>query len=195
MDCFGPPVGRDHKLSNAKAFDDDLAESGIPATKWPLAAQAARPAGHDLLDAVVVGAPVDDALLDSLRFEVLGQGFADQGWEFGVGGEAESDELFDGELVDVGAVFGGEESSEAETLFEADDAVLHFGGTAASDAGHDEKDDGHGDPPKMSVCEPRPCVHGGIDGEDEVEQKHRQHDEMKERVEALVVFDVLWSGH
>jgi hypothetical protein len=159
------------------------------------AAQAARPAGHDLSDAVIVGAPVDDALLDGLGFEVLGQGFADQGWEFGVGGEAESDELFDGELVNVGAVFGGEECGEAETLFEADDAVLHFGGAAASDAGHDKKDDGHRNPPEMGVGVPRPCVHGGVDGEDEVEQKHGQDEEMKERVPAFVVFDVLWSGH
>ncbi len=62
------------------------------------------------LDAVVVATPVDDALLDGFGFEVLGEGFADKSGKFGVGGEAEGDELFDGELVDVSAVFGGEES-------------------------------------------------------------------------------------
>jgi hypothetical protein len=46
--CLGPPVGRDPELSNAKAVDDDLAETGIPVTKWPLAAQAACPAGHTI---------------------------------------------------------------------------------------------------------------------------------------------------
>jgi hypothetical protein len=144
---------------------------------------------------VIVGAPVDDALLDGLGFEVLGEGFADEGWELGVGGEAERDELFDGELVDVGAVFGGEESGEAETLFETDDAVLHLGGAAASDTSHDEEDDGHRDPPEMSVLVAGPGVDGGVDREDEVEQKHGQYEEMEQRVEALIVFDVLWSGH
>ena len=144
---------------------------------------------------MVVGAPVDDALLDGLGFEVLGQGFADEGWELGVGGEAERDELRDGELVDVGAVFGGEESCKAETLFETDDAVLHFDGPAASDAGHDEEDDGHGDPPEMSVFVAGPGVHGGIYGEDEVEQEQGQHEEMKERIPARIVFVVLWGGH
>jgi hypothetical protein len=148
-----------------------------------------------ILNAVVVGAPVDDALLDGLRFEVLSQGFADEGREFRVGGEAERDELFDGELVDVGAVFGGEESGETESLLEADDAVLNFGGAAASDASHDEEDDSHCDPPETESPMCRPVVDCDVDGEDEVEQKHGQHKEMKQRVEAFVVFDVLWSGH
>ena len=34
------------------------------------------------LDAVVVVSPVNDALLDGFRLEVLRQGFADQGGEF-----------------------------------------------------------------------------------------------------------------
>lgn len=41
----------------------------------------------------------------------------------------------------------------------------------------------------------RPVVDGEVDGEDEVEQKHGQDKEVKERVEALVVFVVLRSGH
>ena len=72
----------------------------------------------------MVGAPVDDALLDGFRFEVLGEGFADERGKFGVGGEAEGDELFDGELVDVCAVFGLKEGSEAEAFFETDYSVL-----------------------------------------------------------------------
>ena len=57
-------------------------------------------------DAVVVGAPVDDALFDGLGLEALGDGLVDEGGEFGVGGEAEGDDLLDVELVDVGEVSG-----------------------------------------------------------------------------------------
>ncbi len=54
----------------------------------------------------------------------------DEGGELGVGGEAQGDELLDGELVDVGAIFGGQERGEAEAFFEADDAVLNVEGVA-----------------------------------------------------------------
>ena len=57
-------------------------------------------------DAVVVGAPVDDALFDGFGFEALGDGLVNEGGEFGVGGEAEGDDLLDVELVDVGEVSG-----------------------------------------------------------------------------------------
>jgi hypothetical protein len=147
------------------------------------------------LDAVVVGAPVGDALLDGLGLEVLGEGFVDEGGDLGVGGEAEGDELLDGELVDVGAVGGGEECGETKAFFEADDAVLHFDGGFASDACHDEEDDGHDDPPQMRVRVAWPFVHGDVDGEEEVEQKQGQNDEVKERVPARVVLEVLRGGH
>ena len=62
------------------------------------------------LDAMVVASPVDDARLDGFWLEVLGEGLADQCGKFVVGGEAEGDELFDGELVDVGTILGGEKS-------------------------------------------------------------------------------------
>lgn len=39
-------------------------------------------------DAVVVGAPVDDALFDGFGFEALGDGLVDEGGKLGVGGEA-----------------------------------------------------------------------------------------------------------
>jgi len=48
------------------------------------------------LDAVVVGAPCNDGLFDLLTVEVLGDGALGQGGDFGVGREAEADELFDG---------------------------------------------------------------------------------------------------
>jgi hypothetical protein len=63
--------------------------------------------GVSYLNAVVVASPVDDALLDGLGLEVLGEGLADESGEFVVGGEAEGDQLFDRELIDVGAIFGG----------------------------------------------------------------------------------------
>lgn len=73
---------------------------------------------------MVVATPVDDAFFDGFRFEVLGEGLADQCGEFGVGGEAEGDELSDGELVDVGTFFGWEDSVETKAFFNANDAVL-----------------------------------------------------------------------
>ena len=151
--------------------------------------------GVESLDAMVVAAPVDDALFDGFWFEVLGEGFADEGWEFGVGCEAEGDELFEGELVDVRAVFGGQECGEAQALFEADDTILNGNSAAASDACHDEEDDGHDDPPEVEAPVRWPVMDGGVDGDDEVEQKQRHNDEMKERIPARVIAEVLWSGH
>jgi hypothetical protein len=139
------------------------------------------------LDAVVVGAPVGDAFLDGFRLEVLSEGLADEGGELGVGSEAEGDELFGGELVDVGAVFGGKERGETETLFDADDAVLDLEGIFPAEASHEEEDDGHDDPPEMSVRVARPLVNGAVDGEDEVEQEYGQDEEVKGRMEARVV--------
>ena len=147
------------------------------------------------LDAVVVGAPGGDALLDGGGLEVLGEGFVDEGGDLGVGGETESDELLDGELVDVGAVAGGEERGETEAFFEADEAVLDPEGIAASDACHDEEDDGHDNPPEMGVRVAGPIVNGDVDGEDEVEQKQGQNEEVKGREPARVVLEVLRGGH
>ena len=55
-------------------------------------------------DAVVVGAPVDDVLFDGFGFEALGDGLVDEGGKFGVGGEAEGDDLLDVEFLDVGEI-------------------------------------------------------------------------------------------
>jgi hypothetical protein len=147
------------------------------------------------LDALVIGTPVDDGFLDGLGIHVLGEGAVGEVGELGVGGEAEGDELGDGELVDVGAVGGGEECLEAETLFEADDAVLGFERVVAGETSYQEKDDGHDDPPEIGVLVGGPAVDGDVDGEDEIEDQQRDDDEVKGRMEARVVFEVLWGGH
>jgi hypothetical protein len=144
---------------------------------------------------VVVGAPVDDGRLDGLGLHVFGEGAVGEFGELGVGGEAEGDELGYGELVDVGAVCGGEECLEAKTLLEADDAVLGFEGGVTGCAGYQEKDDGHYDPPEIGVLVGGPSVDGDVDREDEVEQEQRKDDEVKEWEEAGVIFEVLWGGH
>lgn len=144
---------------------------------------------------MVVATPVDDAFLDGFGLQVLGEGFAEEGGQLVIRGEAESDELLDREIVDVRALFGGKECVEAETLFEANDAVLNSESLRAGDAGQHEKKDGHGDPPKMSVLVTGPVVHGGVDREDEVEQEQGQDEEVKERIETRVVLVGLWSGH
>lgn len=144
---------------------------------------------------MVVATPVDDALLDGFGFEVLGEGLADQGGELVVGGKAESDELFDGELVDVGALFGGKERVEAEALFEADDSILDTESLGSGDASQHEEDDGHCDPPEEESAVLGPVVDGDVDGDDQVEKKHGENKEMKGRIEARVVLVILRSGH
>lgn len=59
------------------------------------------------LDALVVGAPVVDVLLDGFGFETLGEGLADESGELVIGGEAQRDELRSGEFGDVLVIFGG----------------------------------------------------------------------------------------
>ena len=144
---------------------------------------------------MIVATPVDDALLDGFGFEILGEGFADEGGEFVVGGEAECNELFDGELVDVGTVFGGKQRVEAETFFQADDTVLNSQSLRSTDTGHHEKDEGHDNPPEEENAVFGPVVDGGIDGEDQVEQECGQNKEVKGRIETHVVLEVLRSGH
>ena len=82
-----------------------------------------------------------------------------------------------------------------QALFEADDAVLNGEGSATRKARHDEEDDGHGDPPEMESPMLRPVADSDIDGKDEVEQKHGQYEEVKGRVEAGVVLEVLRDWH
>lgn len=147
------------------------------------------------LNAVVIAAPLDDALLDGFGFEVLGKGLADEGGEFGVGGESESGELFDGEFVDVGAVFGWKKCAEAEAFFEADDAVLDDKSAVTEAKPHYHEDQGHDDPPEMGVLVARPVMHCYINREDEVQQEHGQDEEVIGRIEAAMVLEVLRSRH
>jgi hypothetical protein len=154
-----------------------------------------RVARRVYLDAVVVASPVDDALLDGFGLEVLSEGPVSQSGEFVVGGEAERDELLDGELIDVGAIFGRKECGEAEALFEADDSILCPESLGSGDTSHHEEDDGHDNPPEEENAVLGPMVDGDVDGEDQVKQEHGQDKEMKGRIEARVVLEVLRSGH
>jgi hypothetical protein len=147
------------------------------------------------LDAIVIGAPGDDALLDGFGFEVLGKGLVDESGKLGVGGETEGDELADGELVDVLPLGGWEESGEAEAFFEADDTILDLECCGAGSAGHQEEDDCHDNPPEMRVLVCGPPVDGDVDGEDQVEQKEWEEGEVEEGIEAGVVLEGLRSGH
>ncbi len=144
---------------------------------------------------MVVGAPGGDGLLDLLAVEVFGGGALGEGGYFGVGGEAEADELVDGEGIDEVELVFVEEVGEAELFFEANEAVLIFEGVSAGDAGHEEEDDGHDDPPEMGVGEAWPGVDGGVDGGDEVEQQQGHQDEVERGVEARVVLERLRHRH
>jgi hypothetical protein len=95
----------------------------------------------------------------------------------------------------VGAVFGGKERCETETLFEANDAVLHSEGCATAEASHDEEHYGHRNPPEVSVLVAGPRVNGGVDGKDEINQEHGQNEEVKRWIKARVVLEVLRGGH
>jgi hypothetical protein len=151
-----------------------------------------------VLDAVVVGAPGYDGLLDLFGVEVFGDGAGGKCGDFGVGGEAQGDELIEGELVDDAELTFGQQVGEAELFFEADDAVLVLEGVATRLAGKDKEKDRHGYPPEMVMVIGRPGVPGAdgrVDGEREVEEQHRDEEEVEEWVEARVVFEVLRLGH
>ena len=147
------------------------------------------------LDAVVVGAPGGDELLDLLAVEVFGDGAVGQGGYFGVGGEAEADELVDGEGVEEAELVFGEKVGEAELLFEADKAFVVLEGVGAKEAGHGEEDDRHQDHPQVDDDVVGPGVHGHEDGEDHVEEQQRRDEEVKGWVEARVVLERLWLSH
>ncbi len=148
-----------------------------------------------MLDAVVVGTPGGDAALDLVAGQVFCGGALGESGEFGVGCEAQGDELREGDGVDEAELIFGQEVGEAELLFEADDAILCAEGGHAADAGHGKEDQRHGDPPEVRVLECGPSVNGRVDREDEVEQKHGDDEEVKRRVVARVVFVGLWLSH
>jgi len=118
-------------------------------------------------DAEVVGAPGLNAGFDLLFGEVLAEGTFGEGGELGVGGEAEGDELALGE--GVGGGVGHAESGEAETLFEADEAVLCLEGGVAGVAGDEEESDGEDDPEDGEVDVPGVILDRVEDGETQVQ--------------------------
>lgn len=75
---------------------------------------------------MVVGTPVGNGLLDGFWLEFLGEGAVGESADFFVGGEAEGDELPDGELVDVLELVCGDEGCEPEALLEANEPILQF---------------------------------------------------------------------
>ena len=147
------------------------------------------------LDAVVVGAPVDDVLLDGFGFEALGDGLVDEGGKLGVGGEAEGDDLFDVQFVGVGEVVGGEKSGEAKLLFEADDTVLIFEVVDAGLRGEDDECSGDHDPPEMEIAVMMPVMDGDDDRHDEIDEEDGKDEEVYGWIEATVILEVLRCGH
>ena len=146
-------------------------------------------------DAVVVGAPVDDALFDGFGFEALGYGLVDEDGELGVGGEAEGDDLLDVEFLDVGEVGGRQEGGQAEVFLEADDAVLNFEVVDAGLQCEDQEGRGDNDPPQEKEAVLGPVMDNEVDRDKEIESKDGKYEEVKGWVDAAVVSKVLRCGH
>lgn len=101
--------------------------------------------GWRRLDSVVVGAPVADRLFDGFGVHGLAGCLFGEGDEFGVGGEAEGDDLLHGE---AGVEEAAGEDEVAEVFFGADGAVLRLEGEDAREErggnGHTDQDDDKG---------------------------------------------------
>jgi hypothetical protein len=154
-----------------------------------------RGASRQALNALVVSAPVDYGLFDGFLFELLGEGAVGEGGDLFVRGESKCDELLDRELVDVGKVGGWEKRCEAETLFEANDAVLHPEGVYAGFEGENEKSEGDDDTPVAKEGVFVPEVDGNVDRDAQVNQENREDEEMHGWIEAHVIAVVLRSSH
>lgn len=148
-----------------------------------------------VLDAVVVGAPVGDVLLDGFGFEALGDGFVDEGGKLGVGGEAEGDDLLDVELLDVGEIGWWEEAGETEVLFEANDAILHLEVVDTGLCGENDEGGGDDDPPEMKRAVFVPVMDGEVDGDEEVDDEYGEDEEVHGWIGAAVIFEALRCGH
>ena len=84
---------------------------------------------------------------------------------------------------------------EAQALFEADDSILCPKSLGAGDTSHHEENDGHDNPPEEENAVLGPVMDGDVDGEDEVEQKHGQDEEVKGRIVTRVVLEGLRRWH
>lgn len=144
---------------------------------------------------MVVGAPVGDGLFDGFGLEVLGEGLVEEGGQLDVRGEAESDELFEGEVVNVLALVGWEKRFEAQAFFEADEAVLQLEVVDAAFEGEDEEGERNDDGP---VAEPGvfvPEADGDVDGDSQVGDDDWEDEEVHGGVGASVVAEALRGGH
>ena len=112
---------------------------------------------------MVVAPPTNDCLLDGFGVKLLTEAFFDEGWEFGVGGEAQGDEAAQAEVVDAGLFCRRQQGGESEPLFEADDPVLQLEIIDAALEGEDEECEGDDDPPEMQVAVFGPMVDGEVD--------------------------------
>jgi hypothetical protein len=147
------------------------------------------------LDAVIVRAPVDDALFDGLGSEFLAGGLESKCRKFFVRGEAEGDQLGGSQSSDDGVIGAGQDRDEAELLFEPDDSILGFDGVRACFEGEQDEGEGHDDPPDVQVRMGGPIVNGFVDGEAKVEQQERHQNEVIGGIEACVILVGLRCGH
>ena len=147
------------------------------------------------LDAVIIGAPVDDVLLDGFGLEALSEGLVNQGGKFGVGGEAEGDDLLDVELMGVGEVGWGQQRCEAELFFEADDAVLNFQVVDAGLRGEDDECSRDDDPPEMKIAVMMPVLDGDGDRDNEIDNEDGKDEEVHRWIEATMILEALRCGH
>ena len=151
--------------------------------------------GVEGLDALVVGLPVDDALLDLLFGEAFFDGAEGEGGEFCVGGEAEADDLTHGERGEGEEVFRGEQQVVAQPLFAADDAVLQADRISADLEGEHQENYGDQDDPKAAVQVRVVVMRVPDAGDENGDEQDGEDEEVKEGIEAGVDFVVLRSGH
>ncbi len=136
----------------------------------------------------MIGPPCLDGGLDLLPVPVAGDGFLRKGGDFVVGGEAEADKLAFGEFGDL---VRGELVAQTKTLFEADDAVLHFEGVKAHFKGQQEESHGHRDGDNGGVGRIGPRV---FHGENHVDEQDGGEQEMKPGIPLDVTLEAL-GGH
>jgi hypothetical protein len=147
------------------------------------------------LDAVVVGAPAFDGLLDLLFGEVFADGAAGEFGEFGVGGEAEGDVLAGGEGVELGELGWGDDAGDSQALFEANDAVLILSGIHAGLESEQEQNDRDQDGPGAASDVSQVVMAVPDTDGDDVEHKDGKDAEVKEGIDAAVIFVGLGRGH